>query len=156
MHHRRWLYLTFLVIVLDQLTKWLVLLKLSFAQPFPILPIFNLTLTYNTGVAFSFFNGIGQSYPWLFIGITFTICCGILVWLYRLPAQDKLLAAALSMVLGGALSNLLDRVMRGYVIDFLDFHWRGWHWPFFNLADSAVTIGAIILLIVMWKTNTDS
>lgn len=143
----RWLILTLLVIAADQLTKICVSQYLMLYEPVPIIPYFNLTLMHNTGAAFSLLNDAGGWQRWFFAG-TAIIASGIVMrWLYKLPTQRYCAASGLSLVLGGALANLWDRLTLGYVIDFLDFYVGQWHWPAFNLADSAIVIGVILLII---------
>lgn len=148
---RLYLWLTFMVLVLDQLTK---LWALAVFQPYevlPVLPVFNLTLVFNTGAAFSFLSDAGGWQRWFFIGLASLVSIGLLLWLTRLRQHERLTGVALAMILGGALGNLLDRVRLGKVVDFLDFYWEQWHWPVFNVADSAITIGVVLMLLASWK-----
>lgn len=147
----RYLLLALGLLVLDQLTKWWVL---SVFQPYeiqPVLPVFNLTLVFNEGAAFSFLSDAGGWQRWFFIGLTSVISLGLLVWLMRLKPSERLTGLALAMILGGALGNLVDRIRMGKVTDFLDFHWQGWHWPAFNLADSVITLGVVLMLLVSFR-----
>ena len=143
-----WLLLALGVAVLDQLTKWWVLQTFQPGGVLEVLPVFNLVLTFNEGAAFSFLSDAGGWQRWFFIGLTLIVVVALLVWLWRLSRTERWTALALSLVLGGALGNLVDRLRMGKVTDFLDFHWQGWHWPAFNLADSAITIGVAILLLI--------
>lgn len=143
----RWLWLSGLVIGLDQLTKWWADTTLNLYEPVPILPFFNLTLMYNTGAAFSFLAGAGGWQRWFFLIVSLIISIVLVVWISRLREGEGRLALALALILGGAVGNLIDRALHGYVIDFLDFYYGQWHWPAFNLADSAITIGAILLIM---------
>jgi signal peptidase II len=143
------------VVVLDQLTKLWVLAVFQPHEVLPVLPVFNLTLVFNTGAAFSFLSDAGGWQRWFFIGLTSLVSIGLLVWLTRLRQHERLAGVALAMILGGAAGNLLDRVRLGKVVDFLDFYWQQWHWPAFNVADSAITLGVMILLLSSWK-QTDS
>ncbi|BAO43962.1 signal peptidase II [Thiolapillus brandeum] len=147
-HLRVWPYLllSFLVLVADQTSKFVVLVTFHPHEMIPVLPVFNLTLVFNEGAAFSFLSHAGGWQRWFFIGLTSVISLGLLVWLTRLKRGEHYTAVALSMILGGALGNLLDRVRLGKVVDFLDFYWQGWHWPAFNLADSAITLGVVLML----------
>jgi len=139
------------VVVLDQLTKLWVLAAFQPYEVLPVLPVFNLTLVFNTGAAFSFLSDAGGWQRWFFIGLTTLVSIGLLVWLTRLRQHERLAGIALAMILGGAVGNLLDRVRLGKVVDFLDVYWQQWHWPAFNVADSAITLGVLILLLSSWK-----
>ncbi|APZ44438.1 signal peptidase II [Acidihalobacter ferrooxydans] len=142
----RWLWLSVAVIVLDQSAKWAALRFLPYAIPQPVFPGFNLTLVFNTGAAFSFLNQAGGCQRWLFVGLALAVSGILIGWLMRLQAHERWTAAALALILGGALSNALDRILRGHVIDFIQIYYRQWAWPTFNLADSAITLGAAILI----------
>jgi signal peptidase II len=142
----KWLWLSTLVIVLDQLTKQLAERLLVLHDPVAILPGFNLTLMYNTGAAFSFLAGAGGWQRWFFIGLAVIVSAIILGWLWRLPKDQKWVAAGLALVLGGAIGNVVDRMLFGHVIDFIQVYYREWYWPAFNIADSAITVGVIALL----------
>lgn len=143
----RWIWLSLIVIVLDQWTKHLVLKHFGLLSSKIILPFFNFTLDFNRGAAFSFLSSAGGWQRWFFIVVTVLICLFILIWLGRLSRSQHWKALALALIFGGALSNLSDRVSYGYVIDFLDFHIHQYHWPIFNLADTAISIGVIVLAI---------
>lgn len=143
----KWLWLSALVIVADQLTKTMAVELLQYHEPLAVLSGFNLTLVHNTGAAFSFLRDAGGWQRWFFIALSASISIIILIWLCRLSARRKWLACSLALILGGALGNLWDRIELGYVIDFIDIYYRTWHWPAFNIADSAITIGAGILII---------
>lgn len=141
-----WLILTVVVIVLDQLTKHLIVANLQYGQPLEILPIFNLTLTHNPGAAFSFLSSAGGWQRWLFTGIAIAVSLYILFWLMRAEKHEWSIKIGLSFVLGGALGNLFDRLQHGFVIDFIQVHYHNWYFPDFNVADSAITIGAIFII----------
>lgn len=141
-----WLWLSALVILADQVTKQLVVNDFTLYESMPLLPWLNLTLVHNTGAAFSILRG---ATPWLFVGLSVVVVIGILVWMRRHPRDSRLLAAALSLVAGGALGNAIDRAAHGYVIDFVDFHIGAWHFPAFNVADSAICIGAVLIAVDM-------
>jgi signal peptidase II len=154
-HIKLWpfLLLALLVLVLDQLSKWW---ALSVFQPYevvPVLPVFNLTLVFNEGAAFSFLSDAGGWQRWFFVGLSSIISLGLLVWLMRLRPGEKFVGVSLAMILGGALGNLLDRLRLGKVVDFLDFYWQNWHWPAFNLADSAITIGVVLMFWATWRSS---
>ncbi|MDG4554296.1 MAG: signal peptidase II [Candidatus Competibacter sp.] len=135
------------VIVLDQVTKLLAETLLTFHQPVPVLPSFNLLLTYNTGAAFSFLAGAGGWQRWFFLGLGLLVSIGLIVWLRRLQPAEKRLATALALILGGAIGNLIDRAWLGQVIDFIQLYYQRWYWPAFNVADSAITVGAVLLVL---------
>lgn len=141
----RWLALSVAVIALDLATKAWASATFRPGEFREVLPFFNLVLAHNTGAAFSFLAGAGGWQRWFFTAITLAISA-VLVVLLRRSGDKPLLAAAFALVLGGALGNLYDRLTLGYVVDFLDFHWGGAHFPAFNVADSAITVGVALLL----------
>lgn len=145
----RWLWLTLLVLILDLGSKYLADTQLVYANPVELLPFLNLTLLYNTGAAFSFLSSAGGWQRWLFTLIALGVSLMLLVWLRRTPKQHWWLGLGLSMLLGGAVGNLYDRIVHGHVVDFISVHWAGWYFPAFNLADSAITVGAVLLIIDM-------
>ena len=147
----RWLWLSAAVIGLDQLSKVMASRMLDLHQPVPVMPFLNLTLTHNTGAAFSFLSDAGGWQRWFFTGLTIVVAIIIVVWLTRLKAGLRWLAAALSLVLGGALGNLWDRLVIGAVVDFIDVYYGTWHWPAFNVADSAICVGAVMLVVSTLK-----
>ncbi|OUD13107.1 signal peptidase II [Thioflexithrix psekupsensis] len=143
----RWLWISFIVLLLDQATKWWASSALELYQPVPVLPYLNFTLLHNPGAAFSFLADAGGWQRWFFTGLAVVISAVIVMWLARLSPQQRMLGIALALVLGGAVGNVIDRFIYGYVIDFIDVYYQTWHWPAFNIADSAITIGAVLLLI---------
>ena len=143
----KWLWLSALVIALDQVTKVAADTWLAYHDPVPVLPFFNLLLSYNTGAAFSFLSDAGGWQRWFFVVLALGVSAVIALWLYRLPANQRWTAMALGLVLGGAIGNVIDRLLYGHVVDFLDFYVGQWHWPTFNVADSAITIGVAVLII---------
>ena len=147
-----WLWLTVLVFVLDQASKFYFEGALNLYQQIVVIPdLFSWTLAYNTGAAFSFLAGQSGWQRWLFALIAIVVSVVLVVWLKRLKPSETWLAIALALVLGGALGNLVDRVLFGHVIDFILVHWQNrWYFPAFNLADSAITVGAIMLVIDMF------
>jgi signal peptidase II len=147
---RYWFLLSIAVILLDQWSKWLAETLLVPYQPVPVLPLFNFTLAYNTGAAFSFLSDAGGWQRWFFISLTLVVVSVLLNWLWHMRAEERLQAASISLVLGGAIVNLIDRVWLGHVIDFLDVYYGSYHWPIFNIADSAITVGVILLIIDMF------
>jgi signal peptidase II len=150
---KKWGWLSLLVIVLDQLTKYLAETLLVMHQPVAVLPSFNLMLTYNTGAAFSFLADAGGWQRWFFLILGAVISAGLLVWLYRLKPAEKWLALALALILGGALGNMIDRVWLGQVIDFIQLYYERWYWPAFNIADSAISVGAVLLVLDSLRTK---
>ncbi|MDZ7737238.1 MAG: signal peptidase II [Gammaproteobacteria bacterium] len=149
-----WLGLALLIILLDQLSKQIAVNMLVLHEPLAVLPGFNLMLTYNTGAAFSFLSDAGGWQRWLFSIFAVVISVVLLVWLYRLPRPARWLACALALILGGALGNLWDRLQYGHVIDFIQVYYQQWYWPAFNLADSAITVGAVMLIIdALWLSE---
>lgn len=143
----KWLWLSVVVIVLDQLTKVGAETWLRFHDPVPVTPFFNLMLSYNPGAAFSFLSDAGGWQRWFFVVLALLVSAVIVLWLRRLPAAQRWTAAALALVVGGAIGNVIDRLVYGHVVDFLDFYIGHWHWPTFNIADSAISVGVAILLI---------
>ena len=143
----KWLALSLLAVVLDQVSKWAVDSSMQLYQSIHLVPYFNLTYVRNTGAAFSFLSEAGGWQRWFFAGLAIFISIVIAVWLARLKQHETLLAVALSLVLGGAIGNLIDRLAYGYVIDFLDVYYQTWHWPAFNIADSAITLGVVLMLL---------
>lgn len=141
-----WLWLSAVVLVADQVTKQLVVKQLGVFERIAITPFFNLTHVHNTGAAFSFMSGAS---PVFFISLAVVVSVGILIWLRRHPRGEVLNAAGLCLILAGAVGNAIDRATRGYVIDFLDFHAAGWHWPAFNVADMGICVGAGLLIFDM-------
>lgn len=133
------------VLALDQATKWLALAHLDPYQPVAVTPFFNLVLVWNRGVSFGLFAGAGEHGPWLLTLVAAAIGAFLLVWLYR--ETRPVTRTALWLVLAGAVGNVIDRVRFGAVVDFLDFHAMGYHWPAFNVADSAIVVGAGLILL---------
>lgn len=150
-----WLWLSLLVFVLDQASKLWFDNNLNMYQQIVIIPdYFSWTLAYNTGAAFSFLADADGWQRWFFAAIAVLVSGVLVVWLKRLKADETWLALALALVLGGALGNLFDRVVYGHVIDFILLHWQSrWYFPAFNLADSAITLGAILLALDMFKSQ---
>lgn len=143
-----WLIVSAIVIILDQVTKYWVTESMSLFDSIPVIPHLNLTLLHNTGAAFSFLANAGGWQRWFFIVLGIGVSAFILVWLRKLPKdQGPMLPLSLSLILGGALGNVIDRALHGYVVDFIDFYYRNWHWPAFNVADIAITTGAALFLL---------
>ena len=143
----RWYALALVVIVLDQYTKGLASTALEYGRPEPVFFWFNLTLQHNSGAAFSFLSSAGGWQRYFFSAVAVSISAVLVVWLYRMPRAQWLLALSLGLVLGGALGNLWDRLAMGYVVDFISVHYRDWYFPAFNIADSAITVGAVGMLL---------
>jgi len=141
----RWLWLAVLVIVLDQLTKHLILASFRAGEELPLTPFASLVLAFNRGAAFSFLAGGGGWQRWFFAVIAVAACVAMLWFLRR--GGRALFCAGLALIIGGALGNLFDRLTLGHVVDFVLLHWRGWYYPAFNVADSAITVGAVALII---------
>ena len=134
-----------IILLLDQLSKWSALSNLQLGIPEAVLPFMNWLLLLNPGAAFSFLAQ-GSGWQRWFFTIVGLVACIYIVWLLRKSQNDKLLCVALSLILGGALGNVLDRIMYGAVVDFIDLHYANWHWPAFNIADSAICIGAALII----------
>lgn len=143
----KWLWLSFLALALDQGSKLIVADSMRLYESIAILPGFNLTYVHNTGAAFSLLSEAGGWQRWLFAALAVIISAVLSIWLARLQKHETLQAIALALVLGGAVGNLIDRLAYGYVIDFLDVYYQNWHWPAFNIADSAITVGVILLMM---------
>ena len=143
-----WLWLSLVVIVLDQATKLIAVAHLEYARPKTVLPYLDFTLLHNTGAAFSFLADAGGWQRWLFVALGLGVSVLVVYWLPRLaPKGQARLAAALALVMGGALGNVIDRVAYGYVVDFIHAHYEDWYWPAFNVADMAISIGAGLLIL---------
>jgi signal peptidase II len=155
---RHWLWITLLVLLLDQSSKQLAEALLQFRQPVPVVPMFNLTLVYNEGAAFSFLSDAGGWQRWFFILLSLTVSIALVIWLQRIKTNQRLETVALALILGGAVGNLIDRSIYGYVIDFIDVFYGSHHWPAFNIADSAIAVGAFLLILHSIRSheqNTD-
>lgn len=148
-----WFALSILIIICDQLSKYWAEIKLIPYKPVPILPLLNFTLAFNTGAAFSFLNGAGDWHRWFFAGFSLLMSLMLIIWLYRVPAQSRLLSAAISLILGGAVANLIDRAFYGYVIDFIDVYYEHHHFATFNIADSAICVGAAFFMLDALKSQ---
>ena len=142
---QKWLSLSAVVVLLDQLSKASISGHFIYGESLTVTSFFNLVLAHNQGAAFSMLNDAGGWQRWMFSLIA-VVASAWIIWLLRQHERQKLFCFGLSMILGGALGNLIDRIAYGYVVDFLDFYWNVYHFPAFNLADSAITCGAAILL----------
>lgn len=153
-----WLVLSLVILVVDRLSKDFFEGSLNMYQRIEVIPgYFDWTLAYNTGAAFSFLADADGWQRWFFAAIAVVVSVVLVIWLKRLKSNETLLAVALALVLGGALGNLYDRVVLGHVVDFILVHWQSqWFFPAFNLADTAITIGAIFLALDMFKSDKKS
>lgn len=142
----QWLGLAFILLLADQFTKLLIVGTYELGDSTRIASFFNIVRVHNSGAAFSFLAGASGWQRWFFTVIGL-LAAAVILWMLRAHAGQKLFAFALACILGGAIGNVIDRMMYGYVVDFLDFHWRGWHFPAFNIADSAISIGAACLIL---------
>ncbi len=141
-----WLALAAGIVGLDQATKYAIAGTLAFGERIAVLPgFFDLTLVYNRGAAFSFLADAAGWQRWFFIALG-ALAAVFIVWLLRRHGEQRLFALALALILGGAIGNVIDRIVHGHVVDFVLLHWRGLHWPAFNVADSAITVGAALLV----------
>jgi len=146
-HPAAWLWVSLAVIALDQATKFLVMRFFELYERVEVLPVLDFTLLHNTGAAFSMLaNASGWQRPF-FVTLGVVVSVLLVVWIWRSPRGDKMLPLALSLILGGALGNVIDRVRLGYVVDFIHAHWGAAYFPAFNIADSAITVGAALLIV---------
>lgn len=147
LHNLWWIALACLSIALDQYTKHIATLHLIYGEPVPVLPFLNWTLLHNFGAAFSFLSDSGGWQRYFFTGLAGIVSIIFTVWLLRMPRQLTILPLALALILGGAIGNLIDRVTLGYVVDFIHVFYQTHHFPVFNIADSAITLGTILLIV---------
>ena len=151
-----WLWVSVVVIALDQVTKRMITARLELYDRIEIWSILDITRLHNTGAAFSFLSDAGGWQRWFFISLGFIVATLVTVWLHRLPRHGhNWLALALALVVGGAIGNVIDRIYLGYVVDFIHLHYEGWFFPAFNVADSAITVGAVILLVQSILSDDD-
>lgn len=144
---RRFLWIAIIVLMLDQLTKFIAADYLASHGEMKLAAFLSLTLVHNTGAAFGILNNAGGWQNIFFIAVALIACVVILWMLWRLDVKNIPLAVGLTLVLGGAAGNLIDRLIHGYVVDFIDVYYQSWHWPAFNVADSAITLGALMLIM---------
>lgn len=147
----RWLWLAVLVIVIDLGTKAMASASLVYGESVAVLPFFNLTLLHNTGAAFSFLAGADGWQRWFFVALAAIVSAVLIRWLATLKESERWMAVAIALILGGAIGNVYDRVVHGYVVDFLHFYWNQYHFPAFNLADTAITIGAFMMVLDLFR-----
>ena len=146
----RWLWLSAAIVALDQWSKWLIVRHFQFGEWLALLPVFDLVHAHNRGAAFSFLDNDSAWPRWAFAILAMGVSAALVAWLRRLPQRAQLLAAALAFILGGAVGNLIDRLRLAYVVDFIQVHWGEHYFPAFNVADSAVTVGAALLILDTW------
>lgn len=151
-----WYALAIIIVLLDQLTKLWVQAEFDVWQRLNVLPVFDLTLVYNKGAAWSFLSNAGGWQRWFLTGISLVASVVLTVWIYRTPARQRLLLAALTFILGGAVGNLIDRALAGQVVDFLLFYYNDSYFPAFNLADSAITLGAFLMILDLFMERKDT
>ncbi|MBG7601806.1 MAG: lipoprotein signal peptidase [Gammaproteobacteria bacterium] len=150
----KWLWLSIAVIVIDQLTKLWIDSSMTLHERLPLIEgFFDLTLAYNPGAAFSFLADAGGWQRWFFTILSTVVTIILVVWLKRLPAYEKVNAVALALIIGGAVGNLIDRIAYGHVIDFLLVYYQQWSWPAFNVADSAISVGVVLMLLAMFHSS---
>jgi signal peptidase II len=148
-----WYGVSLVVIVLDQWTKRIAEANLTFGQPVQVNSFFDWTLAYNRGAAFSFLSDAGGWQRWFFTVVAGAVSVVLAIWIWRLGSRQRLLACGLALILGGAIGNLYDRVMLGHVVDFISVHYQSYYWPAFNIADSAISCGAVLLIIDMFLNS---
>lgn len=148
LHH--WLFIAVGVVVLDQISKQLAEHLLTYGEPLAVMPSFNLTLLYNKGAAFSFLESAGGWQRWFFTAIALVVSVVIVFWLKEAGEDQRWTPMALVLILGGAIGNVIDRILFGHVIDFIQVYYNTFYWPAFNVADSAICVGAAILLLSGW------
>lgn len=143
----RWLALSILVILLDQISKRLAVDLIALHHSIEVLPFFNWTLMYNEGAAFSFLSDQGGWQRWFLIILSSIVTAVLTIWLFRLQRDERPIAIALALIIGGAIGNLIDRILLGRVVDFVHLHYNEYYWPAFNIADSAITVGVTIMIV---------
>jgi signal peptidase II len=147
----KWLWLSLLVFVLDQASKLWVVSNFELYESIQLFPSLNFTYVHNLGAAFSFLSSAGGWQRWFFVGVALIATTVLLIWLRKLKPTERWMAVTISLVLGGAVGNLYDRISYGYVIDFIDVYYKTHHWPVFNIADSAISVGVVMMLIDAFK-----
>lgn len=148
-----WLILSLFIVIADQISKLYILKNFDLYDVKPLIPGLNLTLAFNTGAAFSFLSSSGGWQRWLFVSLAIAICSWLVIWLKNEDAEPKTCVIGIALVIGGALGNLWDRLSLGHVIDFIDIYVWSYHWPTFNIADSAITVGTILIILNLWQVN---
>lgn len=140
------MWVALVVVILDQLTKYIASTNLEMYQPIAVMPMFNWTLMHNTGAAFSFLADQNGWQRWFFAVIAVVVSVVIVLWIKRLEQHEKWQAISLTLILGGAIGNVIDRIYLGYVVDFIQVYYQQWYWPAFNIADSAISIGVAMII----------
>lgn len=143
----KWIWIAVVVVIMDQLTKYIASTSLEMYQPIAVMPMFNWTLMHNPGAAFSFLANESGWQRWFFAVIAVVVSIVIVLWIKRLEQHEKWQAIALALILGGAVGNVIDRIYLGYVVDFIQVYYQQWYWPAFNIADSAISIGVAMIII---------
>lgn len=151
-----WFLVSVAVILVDQFSKYWAMTTLIPYQPTPLFPMFNFTLAYNTGAAFSFLSSTGNWHQWFFAGFSVVMSLILATWLIRLSPKAVVQSLAISLILGGALGNLYDRAVLGHVIDFIELYYGNHRWPVFNLADSAICLGAFLLIFDLFRGSPEA
>jgi len=149
----RWLFLSAFVLVLDFVTKQVAVHFLTPYEPHAVFPGLNFMLAFNKGAAFSFLSNAGGWQQWALGGIAIVVVIVLLIWLRKLPQEEKLVSCGIALIIGGALGNLCDRAVLHYVIDFIDVYYKQYHWPTFNIADSAICIGVLFIVISIFNSK---
>ena len=144
---RNWMILTAIIVIADQITKVIASAELILYKAVAVMPMINLRLLHNEGAAFSFLSDAGGWQRWFFTIISLAVSILLVFWIKKLKPEEKMQALSFSLILGGAIGNLIDRVRLGYVVDFIEIYYKEFSWPAFNIADSAITIGVTILII---------
>lgn len=152
----KFLILTLILVVIDQVTKSVIFNSLALYEDITILPIFDITHVHNYGAAFSFLSDAGGWQRYFFTCIAIMISVLIIYWMYKTPKEQKLLLTSYALILSGAIGNVWDRIQLGYVIDFLHFYYQGWHFPAFNVADIAISCGAFLMILDAWFEHKQS
>jgi len=150
LHMLKWLSLSVLVIIADLASKYFASANLEYAVPVPIMPSFNFTLLHNTGAAFSFLATESGWQRWFFVILASVVSLALIKWLSSLK-KEPWVALSVALILGGAIGNLYDRITLGYVVDFLHFYWGNYHFPAFNIADTAISIGAGLMILDVFR-----
>ena len=143
----KWIWLAIVIVVFDQLTKYIASTSLEMHQPIAVMPMFNWTLMHNPGAAFSFLANEDGWQRWFFATIAVVVSVVIFLWIKKLEQHEKWQAIALALILGCAVGNVIDRIWLGYVVDFIQIYYQQWYWPAFNIADSAISIGVVMIII---------
>lgn len=151
----RWLWVSAVVLLVDQCTKLLADAMLALYQPVAVMPYLAMRKAYNSGAAFSFLSDASGWQRWFFIVLAMVVIGVLLAWLRQLPDGEGRTRLALVLILGGAAGNLIDRLVYGHVIDFIDVYYQSWHWPAFNVADAAISVGAVLLLLDAFRGNRE-